>query len=166
MKMQPKDALHILGLTTKATLEEIKTAYRRACAKYHPDSNPAGLEMMKLVNSAYESLENYIPTNEDEEGTSANYGEAVNAALSAIITFGLHIEMCGSWVWVSGDTRQYKEELKGAGFKWAPKKAMWHFRPPEWKSANRGTWDIEKIRERHGSEVIRGKSRPQLEASA
>lgn len=166
MKMSHKDALHILGLTTKATLEDIKLAYRKACSTYHPDRNPAGLEMMKLVNAAYEALENYIPIDIEEEAGTENYGEELNAALNAIFGLGLEIEICGSWIWVSGDTRPHKEILKQAGFKWAPKKMMWHFRPAEYKSFNRGTWDMDKIREKHGSQVVRQKQFTRLEASA
>ena len=32
------------------------------------------------------------------------------------------IELIGSWIWVSGDTREIKEKLKEIGFKWASKK--------------------------------------------
>jgi len=128
MKMNSKDALHILGLTSDATTEVIKAAYRKACATYHPDRNPAGLEMMKLVNCAYESLSHYVPT-ESIDGENTNYGEEMNTALNAIIHLGLTIEICGSWIWVSGDTRPHKDTLKNAGFKWASKKINVAFSP-------------------------------------
>ena len=157
MKMTAKDALHILALKSDATTDDIKLAYRKACALYHPDRNPAGLEMMKLVNAAYSALDGYIATNcEADENT--NYGEEINNALNKIINLGLDIELCGSWVWVSGETYPHRAILKEAGFKWAPKKEMWHFRPAEYKSSGRGSWDIEKIREKHGSVGIKGKS--------
>lgn len=54
--MNIKDALAILGLSASADPDAIKTAYRKACIKYHPDRNPAGLEMMKAVNVAYQFL--------------------------------------------------------------------------------------------------------------
>lgn len=165
MKMTHKDALHMLGLNQSATIEEIKTAYRKACAKYHPDRNPAGLEMMKLINAAYQALSDYV-AKQAEENENIEYGEQINDALNKIINLGLEIEICGSWIWVSGDTRPHKEILKEAGFKWAPKKMMWHFRPAEYKSFNRGKWDMSQIRAVHGSQVIRNRSYSQIEAVA
>ena len=56
--MNKYDALNILGIfANSVTQEEIKQAYRKAAQQYHPDRNPASFEMMKLVNSAYESLQ-------------------------------------------------------------------------------------------------------------
>jgi hypothetical protein len=175
MKMNHNDALHILGLTTglETKSESIKYAYRKACAAYHPDKNPAGLEMMKLINAAYAALEDVCNgcafdrsvKNENIAG-SENYGDEINTALGMIINLGLTIEVCGSWVWVSGNTKPHREILKTAGFKWAPKKEMWHFRPADYKSFNRGTWDMSKIRETHGSEIIKNKTHSQLERRA
>jgi hypothetical protein len=154
--MKHQDALNILEIhTNPVTPEIIKQAYRKACSKYHPDRNPAGTEMMKLVNVAYAALENFtgeVSTNDD---TQKDYGDALNAALNAIISLGLTLEVCGVWVWVSGDTKPHKETLKTAGFMWAPKKMQWYFRPAEYKSRTRGkTWSMDKIRDKYGSEKI------------
>lgn len=46
--------------------------------------------------------------------------ENVNEAVQAISHFNLEIEVCGQWVWVYGDTKPYREALKGAGFRWSP----------------------------------------------
>jgi curved DNA-binding protein CbpA len=170
MKMNHNDALHILNLTSVTTIDKIKLAYRKACSQYHPDRNPAGLEMMKIVNAAYDALEDVLAGGQfdrsvkNEKEGAEEYGEQINAALNAIINLGLTIEICGSWIWVSGDTRTFKDTLKNAGFKWAPKKMMWHFRPAEYKSFNRGKWNMDKIRETHGSTTIRNRSFQQLSA--
>lgn len=172
MNMNHKDALHILGVTSKSSIEDIKLAYRKACSAYHPDRNPAGLEMMKLVNAAYESLAIVLNGGQfdksiahETDGTE-HYGRKINDALSAIINLNLTIEICGSWVWVSGDTRAHKDILKEAGFKWAPIKKMWHFRPEEYKSFSRGKWDMDKIREKHGSLNMIRKNYRQLDNCA
>src|ERR1700722_408063 len=102
--MHIKDALSVLNIQTHPiTPADIKAAYRRAAAKYHPDHNPAGLEMMKLVNVAYDTLKDYEGDIESPE-SGHDYGEALNAALNAIIGLGLDVEICGAWIWVGGDT--------------------------------------------------------------
>ena len=143
------DAAKILGLSGNITPSDIKTAYREACKKYHPDINPAGEEMMKIVNSAYEVLKDFSG---DVQEQQAGYGEAVNAALNAILGLaGLVIEICGAWVWVTGNTVTHKDRLKESGFKWASKKKAWYFRPEEYRSRSKGSSTLEEIREKYGS---------------
>jgi hypothetical protein len=149
--MNVSDACKILGLTGELTPEITKKAYRKACAKYHPDRNPAGLEMMKAVNEAYAELKDHTG-NADILSSDITYGHELFEALTKIMHCGLTIEVCGSWVWVAGETKQYKEILKEAGFKWAIKKMMWFYRPPGKKCFSRGSKSIDDIRATYGSE--------------
>ncbi len=153
--MNIKDALSILALSASSNPLDIKTAYRKACIKYHPDRNPAGLEMMKAVNvayhfllaSAYNGLERPIT-----EEVNVDFGDELNAAINAVINLaGITIEICGAWVWLTGDTRPHKDTLKTAGYWWAGKKMAWYFRPQDHKSHNKGDWDLDKIRATYGS---------------
>lgn len=163
MRLNHRDALKVFGLDGSAVFEDIKQAYRRACSKYHPDRNPAGLEMMKVVNAAWSSLSDYVAgsvnvESEDDEDGLNNLGDDMNAALNAIITLGLTIEICGSWIWVSGDTRPHKEILKESGYRWAPKKAMWMWKPEGMKSFGRGKFTMDEIRSAHGSVNVKPKT--------
>ncbi len=56
--MPTGDLYYLLGLTTEATTEEIKAAYRAAARRFHPDINPdpSALEELKLVADAYALL--------------------------------------------------------------------------------------------------------------
>ena len=67
---------------------------------------------------------------------------------------GVTIEVCGIWVWLSGNTKTHKDAIKEAGYKWASKKMQWYFRPDDYKSSSRGTLSMDEIRERHGSQTI------------
>ncbi len=57
--MEFKDYYSILGVSKNATTEEIKRAYRKLAAKYHPDKNPgdkAAEQKFKDINEAREVL--------------------------------------------------------------------------------------------------------------
>jgi len=57
--MQKKDYYKILGISPKATAEDIKKSYRKLVHKYHPDiagNNPENIERFKEITEAYETL--------------------------------------------------------------------------------------------------------------
>jgi hypothetical protein len=158
--MNKFEAVKILNLTGEINQEAVKQAYRRACMKYHPDRNPAGLEMMKLINVAYELLCNEADFSFTND---TNYDSKLNDAIIAAMAFeGVVIEVCGIWVWLSGNTKQHKEAIKASGFKWASKKMQWYFRPDDYKSFSRGKLSMDEIRERHGSKVINREERDKI----
>jgi hypothetical protein len=159
--MKLDDAAKILNLGGDVTPEMIKTAYRRASSKYHPDKG-GSVEMMQAVNQAYESLKDYQGA---IDGGDDNYSDALNDAINAVINLkAIDIEICGAWVWVTGDTKPHAKALgkNGAGFFFASKKKAWYFRPSDWKSSSRGNFSLDDIRANHGSQVVKGKSARQL----
>jgi len=153
--MSRRDALNVLGIALEEITPEItKQAYRKAAQQYHPDRNPAGAEMMKLVNAAYEVLKDFTGKVLLETPDSFKYGEKINEALNAIMGLGLKIEICGTWVWVSGNTKVHKEKLKAAKFIWSSKKTCWYFRAEGYKSRNHKSWSMAKIQEVYGSKLV------------
>ncbi|KTC84378.1 MULTISPECIES: J domain-containing protein [Legionella] len=158
--MNQYDALKVLGLSGEVTADQIKAAYKKACSKYHPDRNPAGLEIMKMINVAYEVLKSY-----DGKSTvtveAAQYGDEMAEALNSISGLGLSIEICGAWVWVSGNTKDHKDALKSAGFKWTAKKLCWYFKPSDAvRCRSFGQYSMETIRAKYGSvSVMEGRQK-------
>ncbi|HZD04966.1 MAG TPA: DnaJ domain-containing protein, partial [Longimicrobiales bacterium] len=59
MAAQKRDFYEVLGVSEKASQDEIKKAYRKLAKKYHPDANPddpQASERFKEVGEAYSVL--------------------------------------------------------------------------------------------------------------
>lgn len=159
--MRIEDALSILNIVNvdNLTLKDVKKAYRKSCQKYHPDKG-GSVHMMQSVNEAYSTLKNIDFSNFDVDIESCDfqYPDDLNNAINAVIDLeGVKIEVCGNWVWLTGNTKPHKDKIgrKGAGYFWAKNKRAWYFRPPKYKSAGRGTFTLDEIRDRHGSQFVR-----------
>ena len=59
--MPERDLYEVLGVSRTATADELKSAFRKAARKYHPDVNPgnkAAEEKFKEVSAAFDVLGN------------------------------------------------------------------------------------------------------------
>ena len=137
-------------------INEAKKIYKKLAKKLHPDVGGSE-EEFKILNSVYTDLiEHKIYFSNDFK---------IDVELEKIISLILHfenitIELVGSWVWVSGDTREIKEKLKELGFKWASKKKMWFY--GEMKGRNPQEKSMEEIKSKYGSETLKTKEKKSI----
>lgn len=134
--------------------DDLRAAYRTAARKYHPDINPNGLELMKLINLAYEFLKKHSGKWSRAKDQTAGPGlDTILADLfDKIKTFrDINTEICGAWMWISGNTRTYKTELKNLGFRWSKNKAAWYWHKPGYKKYGKRTFSMGEIRKTWGS---------------
>ena len=138
-------------------INEAKKIYKTLAKKLHPDMDGGDEESFKLLNAVYTDLiEHKIYFSNDIK---------IDIELEKIISLILHfenitIELVGSWVWVSGDTREIKEKLKELGFKWASKKKMWFY--GEMKGRNPQEKSMEEIKSKYGSETLKSKEKKEI----
>jgi ribosomal protein L35 len=152
---------------TPEALEEAKSLYRKLARQYHPDFGGSE-ETMKALNAEYASFQaNFSHSAQRKRQAEAHKeGRKTNAdfidlnqvmdelrekveSLLAIST-SLEVELCGLWIWVTGDTKPHKDKIKVVpGMRWAREKEAWYFAAV--KSHNREKRTMDEIREMHGS---------------
>ena len=80
--------------------------------------------------------------------------EKVQRAFEAIKEFaGITVELCGAWLWVTGDTYPHREEFKLAGFKFSRQKAAWYFAGVP--CASKQSHSFGYIRKKYGRRLIK-----------
>lgn len=145
--------------TTCTTLDELKKEYRRLAMANHPDRG-GDEATMKAINAEYASrfevLKSQHNTAADACHKTTEAPEEFIAIINALLKVpGLVVELCGSWLWISGDTRPNRETLKAAGCRWSSGKKMWYWRHQEdgahW---SRGKKSMDQIRRTYGSQVF------------
>lgn len=141
------------------TLHEVKQKYRDLVKVHHPDKG-GDKATMQAINNEYEQAVKKVLaggtfTAEEQEEEIIN-AEEYKQAINAIHNLpGLQIEICGAWIWVSGDTYTHRATLKANKFQFAPVKKMWYFRSPEYKTHNKGSTSMEDIRKKYGSQSVK-----------
>lgn len=149
------------------TLEELRKQYKTLLKKYHPDCGGSE-EATKEIIAEYEKLFSFLKDNEKYNHTDTkakeahekkyNYktDKAVREAIERIIRFaGLKIEIVGTWIYVTGNTFQYKEEIKNAKFWWSKSKKCWFWGgSDDFKPDGSRGHSMKRNRNKYGSETI------------
>ena len=150
--MNLTEALNILKPTGNDP-DSLKAAYRAASKRYHPDVNPDSLKLMKLINCAYDFLKLHINKwHFQDSNNDTPIDEVLQDLFNKIKHFvSIKSEVCGTWMWLSGETWRYKKELKEFGFKWAGKKRQWYWSPAGFRKKSKRVFTMDEIRSKYGS---------------
>lgn len=152
------------------TMDDLKKAYRRLAVKCHPDC-PGGSEAaMKALNNAYDEAVARIARTEHRAASSGarEYDAAASAyeatawrdtLLALLKLAGLEIELCGRWLWITGDTYQHRAALKALGCRWSGTKKAWYWHAADDGGAySRRQVDMATIRAKYGSQMYSAQS--------
>lgn len=161
----------------KATMKDIKSAYRRMAQKFHPDINATDGEMMKLVNLAYEHLlatawawesskswrdwEQADP----EEPSLLDEMQKIFDKLERLPD--IRVEMIGEWLWVFGNTDKYAIRFVGIGLRYSMKRGAWYWHPKDFwirRRSNRKekNLSVDDMRSIFGSRKLKTNPRKQI----
>lgn len=147
--------------TNCKTAEEAKQEYKKLARKLHPDCNTgkdttAEFQRMQAdfekvwnaLKDIHVNVDGEVYTKETNE-TAGQYMDIINSLMKVP---GIVIELCGSWLWVTGNTLPAKSILKELNFKWSRKKSAWYFHFEPYKKREKVERSMEDIRNMYGSE--------------
>lgn len=152
------------------TLEELRKQFKELLKQYHPDNPCGSTEATQEINAEYDSLFKVLKdrherkASADSENGKADFNNMkydfsedakLREVLQQIISFSdINIEIVGCWIWVDGNTYNYKDALKTLGFKWAREKKKWYFHTEAFRKRSRRKLSMDDIRNYYGSTEV------------
>jgi hypothetical protein len=138
----------------KLTTKEIRTAL-----KHLQETNDIEIKTTtkySIITLLFE--ESFDEKSKYKEKENLPIADIINKIAKLLDNDDIEIEIVGSWLWISGDSKQYKNEIKEAGFKFSNAKKMWFYSCKTEYKAIKSNIDIDKIRLKYGSEILKNKS--------
>ena len=154
------------------SMVQLRKHYHDLCLMYHPDKHPGDelsyTEIFKAMANEYELfLEDFIPKANAEENQKQSKvvfdftqeTELAHMVANLMKYPGLVIEICGTWIWLSGNTYSHKAYLKNLNFKWQHKKEKWYWTSAEFQPRRAKVMSMEHIYQRYGAITIETEER-------
>jgi len=147
-----------------STVGDVKSKYRALAKANHPDRG-GDTAVMQAINAAYHAalaaLDGQENVGSDGKPHVYRYDRDVEqevmdkvVELLGLRLPGVKIEIIGTWVWVSGDTKPVKELLKAAGLRWHSKRQRWYWRRFTYRRRYSGA-SFETLRRMYGSKTFK-----------
>ncbi len=140
------------------TLDEVKAEYKRLAKMHHPDKG-GDTATMQTINREFAFISAKLAKEKggttEETEREIRFSEEYRKVIEQLINLeGITIELVGFWIWVTGETRAVKSELKAAGLFFASKKQAWYYRAEEYKVRRGGKLSFDEIKNKYGSTTI------------
>lgn len=156
----------ITFLKNCTTIEELKKLYKKMAFQLHPDITGGSSENMKQLNNEYDHLypiigkqngKTYRPSSVKENNYNS-YDDEFKDIIEKLIHLHMEnvtIEVCGWFIYLTGNTKPYKDKLGKNGLKlWYSPQKGWYYKPSWYKGSRHPVWSMEKIRNVYGSNVV------------
>lgn len=142
-----------------SSLDELRTMYRKLALQHHPDRG-GSTQYMQEINAEYEYLSKYLINSNTTFSEGRKYYEHyasdyIRRKIEEIMFFeNVLIEVIGSWIWISGDTRPIREDLKQKGFRFSHNKLAWYWYYGDYHKFTKRQYSMDEIRMMWGSEEV------------
>lgn len=137
--------------------KDLVKEFKQLAKQLHPD-NGGDAEEFKAMQAEFDKLLKTLPETDGaqaQERKAADIPQELAEAIKKVAHLdGIEIEICGSWVWVSGNTYPVKDSIKAAGFKFSHNKKAWYWHGEDYIRKSRKSYSMDAIRDMHGSLAV------------
>lgn len=158
------------------TPEDARKRYHALAAVYHTDTGIGDKEIMETINDQFGAWIGRASLPADavpelpagvialpahvEAPAALDDAAAYMAVIAALLPLsGIEVEITGEWVWISGDTRPVKDEIKAAGCRYSGKRQAWYWHPVDPSAPRRryrgSKLTMDEIREKYGRQIVK-----------
>lgn len=140
--------------------EDLKKDYIQLVKKLHPDNNGNEDDFKVLQNEYFEALKNvgnkHYNKNKEIYNTDINFNDDnfLNIINNLVVIDDLYIEIIGSWIWITGNTKEHKEKIKDLGCRFSKNKSCWYYHTGSYYKGNNENYTLENLREVFGSKKV------------
>jgi len=133
------------------TADQVQLRYDELCKVFNDQD-----EMLQALKLEYSTLMSVLTESKPFETVKENISIAdiIKALQEKVNPEGLHLQLCGSWAWLSGRTYPIKDTLKELGFRYSVNKLAWYYREADHRSGNQKPVPFEFIKEKYGSKEV------------
>ena len=158
------------------TIEDVKETFRDLAKRLHPDNGGDAEQFKRMMQeytaafkrlrNVHRSADNTAEQAEHDENTEYQESPEQFADIISKVIFmdGVEIEIVGHWVWLSGNTYAYKDEIKAAGFFWSSKHKKWYWNGGTHKSKKHSIRTFEQVKNLHGCQKVKSAMQARLTA--
>jgi hypothetical protein len=138
------------------TSDEVRNRYDELTRVFNATNNGDKNEMINTINEQYDKLMSVLDDSKTDEAVKerATVSEKIKELQEKVNPEGLHLEICGTWLWVTGKTFSVKDVLKELGFRYSANKLSWYYRQNDHRSSNQAPIPLGMIREKYGTNVV------------
>jgi hypothetical protein len=145
------------------TLEDVKNTYKDLYLA-HGHNSAVMAEIASEYQTAFVALadqfknaKGVIYTAKDKKtGTPKEWADMVQALAKMD---GLKIELCGTWLWVTGNTYAHKKGLHDLAFKYHKEKKAWSYHNEPYRKKGKKKLSLAEIRTAYGTTKLNDEDR-------
>ena len=149
------------------TLDEAKKLFKELAIKLHPDKNPNDESATANFQQMLNEFQSFKPTTEKFKGEADQWdGRTYSELIIQLMQIeGISITVCGSWIWLEGDTKPVKDQIKAVktgdtmkcGF--SGNKSQWYFSPKGYRKKSKKAHSFDDIKSYFGAEKVSNKQK-------